>query len=238
MTGKAIRRYQMLVRVSRFGAEHARSFPSETLAARSFSTVAEVTAALEQHAVTQVSVRSREHPRVKAAARKRLRDSLRVVSRTARALAIDTPDLLGKFRVPKTNGDHALLTAARCIAGAAGELAPEFVAHGLPATFLTDVDAQVKALEHAAGEYDTMKQAGAAATAGVDAMLARGQTAVRRLDAIVANIFKDNQPALAAWQRARRVGRNGRSLTRQSIAPPLPRTLLTSVASPFEDHPV
>jgi hypothetical protein len=220
----------MLVRVSRFGAEHAASFPSETLAARSFAAVAEVASALEHHAVVQASVRSRERPRLKAAARKRLRDSLCVVSRTARALAIDTPQLVGKFRVPKTNGDHALLIAARVIVCDARELAAEFVAHGLSQTFLTDVDTQTKALERATGEYGTQKQAGVAATAGIGAMFAQGHAAVRRLDAIVANVFNDNQSALAAWQLARRVGRNGRSLPQERIAPPVPRTLLTSVA--------
>ena len=58
MTGKAIRRYHMLVRVSRFGAEHAASFPSGTLAQRSFAAVAEAAHELEQHAVTQASARS------------------------------------------------------------------------------------------------------------------------------------------------------------------------------------
>src|SRR6266513_1990332 len=103
----------MLVRVSRFGAEHAASFPSGTLAQRSFAAVAEAAHELEQHAVTQASARSGGQAHTKAVVRIRLRGSLRIISRTARAFAIDAPGVVCKFRVPKTNGDHALLNAAR-----------------------------------------------------------------------------------------------------------------------------
>ena len=72
MTGRAIRRYQMLVRVSTFGAEHVAAFPIDTLAAQTFIEVQEAASQLEQHAVMQASARSRDRVHVKAAARSRL----------------------------------------------------------------------------------------------------------------------------------------------------------------------
>jgi hypothetical protein len=195
----------MLVRVSTFGAQHAAAFPIDTLAVRTFAEVRDTASQLEQHAVTQASVRSRDRVHAKADARKRLRESLRVISRTARALSIDIPGLRDMFRVPKTNGDHALSTAARVFMGGAGERAADFLAFEHPPTFLADLSAAISAFEEAAYGYHEIKQAATAATAGVGLLLARGLAAVRRLDVIAANVFRADVPMMAAWRQTRRV---------------------------------
>ncbi|HET9832578.1 MAG TPA: hypothetical protein VFP91_12735 [Vicinamibacterales bacterium] len=230
MTGRTIRRYQMLVRVSTFGAEHGAAFPIDTLAARTFVEVQETTSQLAQHAVAQASARSRDRVHVKAAARKRLRESLRVISRTARALAIDSPCIRHMFRLPRTNGDHALLTAARVMARDATGIEADFIEHGLPTTFVTEVYAAVAALEHATSEYESTKQAGAAARAGVDVVLARGRASVVRLDAIVANVCRNNPPMMAAWRQARRVERSSRTTAMERQPASAPIRLVTNVA--------
>jgi len=230
VTGKAIRRYQMLVRVSTFGAQHAAAFPIDTLAVLAFAEVRDTASQLEQHAVTQASVRSRDRVHAKVDARKRLRELLRVISRTARALAIDAPGIRHMFRMPRTNGDHALLTAARVMSREAVGIAADFVEHGLPPTFVAEVEAAVAALEHVTGEYYSIKQAGAAATAGVSALLAKGRASVRRLDAIVANVCCDDPPMMAAWRQARRVERSGCSSTMERRATVVPIRLVTNVA--------
>ena len=203
MTGRAIRRYKMLVRVSAFGADHAAAFPSHTRAARTFDEVRGAVNALQQSIVTQASARARDRVARKAVARKRLRASLRLIGRTARAFAAGTPAIICRFRVPKTNGDRALLSAAHGFAHHARQLATVFVAHELPPTFLADLDAEIAALEQATGDYAVIRQVGAAAAASVDAVLARGLASVRRLDAIVANVFRGDATMLAAWQLAR-----------------------------------
>jgi len=231
VTRKAIRRYHMLVRVSRFGAEHAASFPSETVAQRSFAAVAEAASALKQHAVTQASARSEGGlAHTKAAARTRLRGSLRIISRTARAFVIDAPGVVCKFRVPKTNGDHALLSAARAFARYARELETAFVEHGLSPAFLDDLDAEATRFEQASGDYRAVKLAGVGATAGVDAELARAFAAIRRLDVIVANVFRDETPVLAIWQQARRVGQGRRAAASEGAVAIVPLRLATNVA--------
>jgi hypothetical protein len=195
----------MLVRVSTFGAEHAAAFPIDTLAARTFLEVQETASHLEQHAVRQASVRSRDRVLVKAAARRRLREALRVISRTARALAIDAPGIQYLFRMPRTNSDRALLTAARVFMAEAGERAADFLAFEHPPTFLADVGTAICAFERAADGYHGIKQARTAATAGVDILLTRGSAALRRLDVIAANVFHADAPMMAAWRHARRV---------------------------------
>jgi hypothetical protein len=197
MTGRAMRRYQMLVRVSDFGAEHAMSFSSQTAAPGMFADVRHVASEVEQHAVAQASARGPDRVHVKAAARKRLRDSLRVLGRTARAFGVD------KFRVPKTNSDHALLAAAHTMTRDAGEHVEEFLAHGLPPTFLDAIDAQTRALEQADTDYHATKQVRAATTAGVEALLVRGRSLIRRLDVTVMNLFRQDPAMIAAWREVR-----------------------------------
>ena len=221
----------MLVRLGRFGTDHATSFPRETVAARAFAEVQAAVDALDQHALAQASARARDKIDQKDLARSVLRDALRAIGRTARALPTDDARALAsKFRVPKSSGDHALLTAARAMARAAEDITPAFVDHGLPPSFVAELDGHILALEQASSEYDAVKNAGVAATAGVDAVLARAITSVHRLDVIVANVFRDDAPALAVWRTARRVGQGRRPAGPESTAEVTPIRLLTNAA--------
>src|ERR1700752_3618794 len=127
MTGRAVRRYEMLVRVSEFGAEHAPSFPPGTVGGRAFAAVREMVAALRRHAVAQTPAQSREHFGQKTKARGRLLESLRVIRRTSRGIAEDIPALRRAFQVPKSSGDRALLTAARAFVHKARDLEGAFI---------------------------------------------------------------------------------------------------------------
>ncbi|MBI3399836.1 MAG: sigma 54-interacting transcriptional regulator [Acidobacteria bacterium] len=163
-------------------------------------------------AATQVSGRSaaREASSSKAAARAALRGALRAISRTARALALDTPGLDNKFRLPFTYGSQALLNAGRAFAQDARPLAAEFVAHSLPPTFLKDLDTDIQRFEAAIREHAAGIGAHVAARAAIDAAIEGGLTAIQRLDAIVLNRLRDDPAMLAVWERARHVERQPR----------------------------
>src|SRR6185369_6467851 len=94
-----IRRYEMLRRVRDFGAARRERFASIPLASRTFALVVDAVSAVEHAASAHVraSRQGREHTIVKAAARRGLMDQLQVIRRTARALAVDAPQLLGTF---------------------------------------------------------------------------------------------------------------------------------------------
>ncbi len=230
VTGKAIRRYHMLVRVGRFGVERAPSFPPGTIGARAFADVQAAAAALEGHAVAQASSTGRDTRQVKDAARRRLREALRAIGRTARAIAIDSPGLDRRFRAPKSNGDDALITAARGVLREAGEIAGAFVDHGLPATFLDDLAAAVSALERAGEGCRAVKEVCVEATAGVDAVLARTIAPILRLDVVVANVLRDDVTALAVWRQARRVGHGPRPGVQEGPGAATPIRLVANVA--------
>ncbi|MBI3401478.1 MAG: hypothetical protein HY048_08665 [Acidobacteria bacterium] len=227
----ATRRYEMLVRVRDFGAEHADLFPAGSLGRKMFAATATAVAALGQHAATQVSGRgaAREASRSKAAARAALREALGAISRTARALALDTPGLDNKFRLPFTYGGQALLNASRAFVQDARPLSAEFVAHGLPPAFLKDLDTAIQRFEAAIREHAAGIGARIAARTAIDAAIAAGLTAIQRLDAIVVNRLRDDPATFAAWERARRVdqpphARNGAppSVPPGPVVPPAP----------------
>ncbi|HYH85130.1 MAG TPA: hypothetical protein VEX60_06580, partial [Pyrinomonadaceae bacterium] len=143
-------------------------------------------------------------------AREALRESLQAVTRTARAMALDTPGLENKFRLPRSGSDQALLNTARAFVADATPLKPDFIRHELAASFIEDLQADIADLERAIGGQNTGRDAHVTATASIDSTVERGMVAVTRLDAIVRNKFRDNPATLAAWESARHVERTTR----------------------------
>jgi len=203
------RRYEMLARVRDFGAAHADSFPTESLGGKMFAAIASAVKELDAHASLQASGKNavREGSSSKAAARAALREELDAISRTARALAIDTPGLDDKFRMPRGQSDQALLHAARAFARDAVPLSQVFITHEMPAGFIDNLNEDIKDLEQAISSQATGIQSQVAATAALEAAMEKGLTALERLDAIIVNKLGDDTPAMAAWESARHVER-------------------------------
>jgi hypothetical protein len=207
MTSVDTRRYEMLVRVRDFGAKYAERFPSSSLGGQAFATVTAAVAELSQHTASLLSGRgtTREGVTSKAVAREALRDDLDAIVRTARAIALDTPGIDDKFRAPRGNGDQTLLSAARAFASDAAPLAPQFLAHDMPADFLEDLEKDVKEFEAAIHGRETGKDINVAARASLEGSMEAGLAAVRRLDAVVPTRLRDDAAAVAVWERARRI---------------------------------
>jgi hypothetical protein len=224
------RRYEMLARLSDFGAAHADLFPADSLGGQMFAAARAAVTALGQHAAAEVSSRGSfdETQRMKTAARTRLRAALDSIRRTAQAVALDTPGVDGKFRRPR-GGEQALLAAARAFAQDSRAMSTAFVAHGLPSTFVDDLDAVIRAFEAAIHDHAASRAADVAARASFAAALKAGLTAVQRLDAIVPNRLGDDSARYAVWERARQVeqsprARNSARKPPSPVAAPVPGT--------------
>jgi hypothetical protein len=204
-----VRKYNMLVRVRDFGAARADLFPPGSLGARTFAEIGAVVDRLNASATSESSGRraARQGVLSKAAARAGLRRALEAVSRTARGVALDTPDILGKFQMPDGQTDHQLATAARQFAEDAGPLAADFVAHGLPESFVADLGAALATFERAIGGRALGRETHVGARADITAALDLAFETLHRLDAIVENRVGGDPNALAAWHLARNVGR-------------------------------
>jgi hypothetical protein len=207
---------ETFVRVRAFGEERAASFPTDSLGGEQFNIIAEVVETLNSTITAQTSGKSsvQQATSSRTDAREALRESMQAISRTARVMALDIPGLENKFRMPRSGSDQALLYAARAFLGDAEPLKDEFIRHELPATFLEDLRADITNLERAMSRQNTGRGAQVTATASIEQTVERGMNALRRLDAIVRNKFRDDPATLAAWEHARHVERPARTQKR------------------------
>ncbi len=203
------RRYDMLVRVKAFGAEHAAQFPASSVGGKLFVDLA---AAVDQ-LTAQVSSEVQGHntasdwAQSKAAARQKLRAALDAIDATARTMSLDMSGLEGKFHAPLGRNDHALVIAARQFVDAAGPLAAGFVAHGLPPTFVADLQAALEAFEQSAEDHLGGQNVHIAARASMTSAMKSANDVLQRLDTVVPNTLRANPGILALWNSARHVER-------------------------------
>jgi hypothetical protein len=199
------RQYRMLARVRDFGNIHRDLFPESSPGGRQFAAVAEAVKQLSEQAMSNTAA-AREGASTKAKGRRALIDRLEAISRTARVMADGTPGLEDKFHLPDPQTDETLLTAGRVFARDAAGFKSQFVAHGMPKTFLADLNDLVAKFEMGTRHRDAGRNEQTAARASIEAALDSGMEAVRKLGVIVTNRLHDDPVMLAVWERERRVG--------------------------------
>jgi hypothetical protein len=210
MNAHELRRYQMLQRVRRFAHRFRDAFADVPLAGQMFAVVDECAEAADGEATRHFGAvhHARTCTIVKADARKAVLQQLRALRRTARALAIDAKGLDERFRLPREPRDLLLAAFARGVVEHARPLEQAFLDHAMPATFLADLAQAIVDFEAAIGRRESATGAHISARVGIEHTVARGFAAVRRLDVIVANRFRLDASALAAWRCARRIERS------------------------------
>jgi hypothetical protein len=212
------RTYEMFVRVLSFAAERAGAFPSDSLGAEMVTELKRVVESLTEAGTTQTSglTSVQRATAERMAAREALRESMQALSRTARVMALDTPGLETKFRLPRSGSDPALLQTARAFASDAVPLKDLFLRHAMHASFIEDFKEDIADLERAVAQQNTGRGAHVSATASVETEAERGMNAVRKLDVIVRNLFRDDAATLAAWESARHVESQPRTRKRSN----------------------
>jgi hypothetical protein len=212
------RTYEMFARVQSFAAERAASFPAGSLGGQTVAELDNVVGELNSAGTTQTSGLSsvQRATAERDAAREALRESMQAITRTARVMAIDTPGLENKFRMPRSGSDPALIQSARAFAADALPLKAEFLRYGMVESFVEDFKEDIADLERAMGQQNTGRGAHVSATVAVESAAERGMNAVRKLDAIVRNKYRDDPATLAAWESARHVERTARTRRRSN----------------------
>jgi hypothetical protein len=201
------RTHDMFLRVDAFVSERPTAFPPNTLGGETVAELRGVIRALTGTITAQTTglTDAQRATAERLAASEALRENMKAVARTARVMALDMPGLENKFRLPRSGSVPALLQAARAYAADALPLKAGFIRHEHPETFIEELETQIAALERAMGDQNTKRDAHISATASVETLIERGVNAVRRLDAIVRNKFRDDSATLAAWESARHV---------------------------------
>lgn len=221
MNSDETRRYDMLKRVRNFGEVRAADFPDTSLGHELFREFSDALKELDANATNQASGANAAvgGTRTKGTIREELIAALTAINRTAKAMAFDTPGLEDKFRLPRSGSDQALLNAARAFAVDAAPLKAGFLRHEMAETFLEELQTQIDAFELALNHRATAKGVRVSATVGIDSALTRGVSAVRRLDAVIQNKFRNDAATLAAWTTASHVERANRSAAATVPAP-------------------
>lgn len=209
MNDSQTRKFEMMVRVRDFETTHAASFAASSLGGQRFAALRGIIGELEQHGTAQSSGSSaaKTSTGAKRAARDDLKRRMAAISETARTMEATIPGISATFRVPNTNGDQALLNAARAFVEAATPLENEFIQREMPEDFLEGLRDAIETFQSACNSQNVNKEKRVTATAAIEEVIERGMEIVRELDAIVRNKFRDDKPKLAAWESARHIER-------------------------------
>jgi hypothetical protein len=215
------RSYEKFVRVRDFGQGRLSDFASTSLGHQYFTDIATVVNDFNAHAAAEASARSdaRQGTDRREQARNALRDALEDIARTARALIDEVPGIAEKFRVPRNNSDKDLLNAGRTFKQDAEPIKAHFIAHEMPADFLDNLQDDIDALEAAISSQSTGVGGQVAAGAALDAIIARGNNLVRKLDVIVRNKYANDPATLAEWTSASHTERAPRRSKKTPSAP-------------------
>lgn len=149
-----------------------------------------------------------------------LRDYLKGINRTARAVEEDHPGIRPIFRLPRSGSYPALKATADNVVIKATELQTAFVEAGLPATFLTDLGALVTAFEEALETKQGGSRSRVEGTAALKIHARAGLKSATVLDACVRNHFRDQPALIAAWTHARHIERAPRRQSNTQSEPP------------------
>jgi len=164
------------------------------------------------------------------------RKHMRPIYEIARAKLPDVAKL-SNVKLPPANGNSTALAArARAMGDAVKEYAGTFIAAGLPADFLTQLDDAATAVEKAVvgkGEHRSQRRG---ATVGIVNEVRAARKAVRVLDALVKANLNLGEPLVSEWRNAVQVVRGGRPASQDPATKPptVPPTAPATAPAPTE----
>jgi len=199
--------YNTYVRVRDFGVENAADFPKNSAGEANFKIIAdelpnvEASGALQESNIGEATTVSKESAAVE------IRADMREINRTARALAVDNPEIGALFGMPQGDNYQTLLSAATAFYNNSAQYEAQMISYGLPADFRTDLLADITVLQQAITAQNEAKDTKTGATGAIDASMKIMNEALRRLRGIVANVYRSNPAKLSAWASASHVER-------------------------------
>ena len=188
--------------VDAFGTKYAADFLPASLGGQQFALVHTAVTSTATLGATQVSGAEQVGSGVlgKVAGRFHLRTDLLAITDSVHSLVLlGNTGLAGKFLMPHSNGDQALLNTARAFATDAAAFSALFISTGLPAAFITTLNADITALEAAVSTKGAGTGTESGATGGLEDTAHKASIALHVLNTIVKNTYKTNPQRLAEW---------------------------------------
>jgi hypothetical protein len=204
MKDSQIRQLDAGQRVREFASAHNADFPAGTRGAVVIDALKTAISQTEKQAAAQdaANLDRQEATEEKQAAINTLLAQMRAINSTARSIDNLFPGMKDQFKMTRGSGDQVAVTRARAYITEAMPIQARFTDRGLPATFLTDLQAAIDAVGEADNHQSAALAAQTAATAGVAAALKALRTAVSEFDAIARNTYRNDQATLAALKSA------------------------------------
>jgi hypothetical protein len=199
------RQFDMFRRVRDFGGTYGSLFPESSVAAPAFAAVTAAIGEIGQHDLAETTAVASARPQLKADARRALARCLLKVAKTARVVAGDDAELSVHFDSHNWVTDQGLVTAARQAIAQATPVKAQFEAHGLPPTFLTELEEALDRFVVAVDRQGTHRGQVVAERAAIKAAAANALKAIRQLDVIVPNRLGADPVALEVWRAARQI---------------------------------
>lgn len=223
MNDRETARFETIQRVGQFGLAHAADLqpavvlPMHQRAQRLFQSLnAEKTGLIARLAATSTQQQTghadyRGGATAKSVLRDAITSDLRRINEAVASLAEEQgkPELMHHFRMPWGETNEAFATRATAFVEQAEPLRDDLLSLGLPEDFLTLLAARVADFKAAEQAKSTGLQSRVGAGEGLDADLRAGLAAVRQLNVILKNLYRNNPTQLAAWRTAARVHRTG-----------------------------
>ncbi|MDX6693254.1 MAG: hypothetical protein QOF02_857 [Blastocatellia bacterium] len=162
---------------------------------------------IEQEAAKQLaaSLDRQKATEQKQAASKTLLEQMRSMNLTARSINPQFPGIADQFKMGRPASDQAMLDRARAFISLATPTAAQFTSRGQPATFLTDMQATITAVEAAEALQSEANTRLSEATANLKAAFKTLRDDISELDAIFKAKRRTDPGALAAWHTASHV---------------------------------
>jgi hypothetical protein len=225
-------KHEMLVRVSDFGVAHRELFPESTPGGRKFAQVTAAVAAIEEHMKNRVLGHASTRG-VNATTRAAVFDYMRTLAHAARRMARKRRNQ-APFFLPPRRRLKVEVTTARAFLQEAEKRQAQFIAMGLPETFLSDFRTLVDELDEAVNGRLNGKTMRGQARAGIAGALRQGLDLVRDLDLVVAIVAGEDEVVATTWRVARRI--EGQSAP-AAVDPNEPDVVVTQPVTSAADPP-
>jgi hypothetical protein len=189
-------------RVKKFSTDHAADFSATSTGGKQFAIVTAAVPQAQSQAAGQLSGKGDRGQATitKGQIHPDLHDQMKAISESAHTLAdLGTTGLDAKFRMPRSGGHGALLTAARQFLQDATPLKTQFLSVNLSADFLDTLTQTISDFDSATDDQTGGLEGQAGSTASLANTNAAARKALRALTTIVRNTYKNNPAVLAEW---------------------------------------
>jgi hypothetical protein len=194
--------------VDAFGLKYSADFPPTSVGGAQFALVHAAVLQAGTFGAAQVSGEEQVDSGVlaKVACRAHLRADLLGITDAAHSLVLlGTAGLDGKFHMPRSAGDQALLNSARAFAKDAPAFSAAMISLGLDANFIVHLTDDITAFETAISAKGTALGTRVGATGGLEDTAHNAAIALHVLNTVVKNTYKNNPARLAEWATASHV---------------------------------